>query len=91
MRFKEKKKFEDNVLVWCAISEAGVSHYAGDKIIFWPGLASYHYAKITRNWLEANNIQFVPKNDNPPNIPQARPIEDFWALLSRKVWMGSPQ
>ncbi|CAG9817789.1 unnamed protein product [Phaedon cochleariae] len=25
----------------------------------------------------ANNINFVPKVDNPPNLPQARPIEDF--------------
>ena len=32
------------------------------------------------------NIRFVPKGDNPPNVPQARPIEHFWALLSQKVY-----
>lgn len=29
---------------------------------------------------------FVPKKDNPPNIPKARPIEDFWAILKRMVY-----
>ena len=23
---------------------------------------------------------------NPPNVPQARAIEDFWAILARKVY-----
>lgn len=23
---------------------------------------------------------------NPPNVPKARPIEDFWAILSRAVY-----
>lgn len=118
VRFKSKKKFEDKILVWCAISEAGFisqpyigvvrgealnaeryidrclskllqflnTNHANDQIMFWPDLASCHYARITRDWYEANNINFVPKVDNPPNLPQARPIEDFWALLSRKVY-----
>lgn len=33
-----------------------------------------------------HGINFVPKEDNPPNVPQARPIEDFLAFLSRKVY-----
>lgn len=114
---KSKKKFEDKLLVWAAISERGISrpyvgrvrgeavnadiytqrclpnlvnfindHHLGDDIMFWPDLASCHYARITRDWLVTNNIPFVPQNDNPPNIPQARPIETFWSLLSRKVY-----
>lgn len=63
-------------------------HHAGDNIMFWPDLASCHYARDTQNWLREHNIPYVPKNDNPPNLPQARPIEDFWALLSRKVYHG---
>ncbi|XP_030752754.1 uncharacterized protein LOC115879873 [Sitophilus oryzae] len=62
------------------------THHVDDEIIFWPDLASCHYARITRDWYEANNINFVPKVDNPPNLPQARPIEEFWAILSRKVY-----
>lgn len=119
VRYKKKAKFEDKILVWCAISEAGIStpyvghvrgeavdanvytrrclpkllrfirrHHNNDDFIFWPDLASCHYARLTQNWLTQNNIPFVPKNDNPPNIPQARPIEKFWALLSRKVYNG---
>lgn len=117
VKYKEKKKFADKVLVWCAISEAGISrpyighvrgeavdanidtqrclpklvdfintHHGDDEIIFWPDLASCHYARVTRNWLDAHNIPFVPKDNNPPNVPQARPIENFLAILSRKVY-----
>jgi len=28
----------------------------------------------------------VPKDINPPNIPQARPIENFWGDLQHKVF-----
>lgn len=45
----------------------------------WSDLASYNYAKETTKWLEDKHIPFVPKSANPPNIPKARPIEDFWA------------
>ncbi|XP_050500950.1 uncharacterized protein LOC126880917 [Diabrotica virgifera virgifera] len=62
------------------------THHANDQIVFWPDLASCHYARITRDWYETNNITFVPKADNPPNLPQARPIEEFWAILSRKLY-----
>ncbi|KAJ8909948.1 hypothetical protein NQ315_004015 [Exocentrus adspersus] len=54
--------------------------------MFWPDLASCHYSRDTQNWLRQHRIPFVPKNAKPPNLPQARPIEDFWALLSRKVY-----
>lgn len=122
VKYKEKPKFTDKVLVWCAISIRGISrpyvgrvrgeaidaeryinnclnklvdfvhqHHVGDDIMFWPDLASCHYARATQNYLHQNNIPFVPRQDNPPNLPQARPIEDFWALLSRKVYDGGWQ
>ncbi|CAH1110822.1 unnamed protein product [Psylliodes chrysocephalus] len=123
VKFKEKAKFEDKIMVWCAISEAGVSrpyvgrvrgqavdanvytqnclpklldfinlYHANDEIMLWPDLASCHYAHATRQWLEANHIPFVPREDNPPNVPQARPIETFWALLTRYTTMdGKPK
>ncbi|CAH1104565.1 unnamed protein product [Psylliodes chrysocephalus] len=49
-------------------------HHANDNIMFCPDLASAHYARATCEWLEAQNVPFVPKQDNPPNVPQARPI-----------------
>ncbi|CAG9826619.1 unnamed protein product [Diabrotica balteata] len=38
------------------------------------------------DWLTAQNINFVPERDNPPNVPQARLIEEFWAILSQMVY-----
>lgn len=52
-----------------------------DKIMFWPDLESSHYSKKTLDSLTEQKIPFVPKKDNPPNIPQARPIEHFWSVL----------
>ena len=34
------------------------------------------------------NVKFVPKDINPPNVPQARPIENFWGCLAQKVYEG---
>lgn len=62
------------------------AHHSDDKYRFWPDLASCHYSKTTIDWLERQNIRYVAKNYNPPNVPKARPIEDFWAILSMKVY-----
>lgn len=53
--------------------------------LFWPGLASVHYAKDTQEWYKANKVIFVPIEANPPNVPQLRPIETFWALVKQKL------
>ena len=31
-------------------------------------------------------MSVVPKAINPPNIPQGRPIEDFWGVLAHLVY-----
>ena len=33
--------------------------------------------------LNSNNIAFLPKDNNPSNCPQARPIERFWAICKK--------
>ncbi len=54
--------------------------------IFWPDLASSHYANSVLNYLRKQKINFVEKTENPANVPEARPIEDFWADLKREVY-----
>jgi len=53
--------------------------------IFWPDLASAHYARSTLALLEAENIKFVSKEENPPNCPELRPIERYWAIVKRNL------
>jgi transposase/predicted DNA-binding protein YlxM (UPF0122 family) len=50
---------------------------------FWPDLASSHYSKATLEWYKANGVNFVPKEANPPNCPELRPIEKYWAQVKR--------
>lgn len=60
-------------------------YYQGNKILFWPDLASSHYAK-SLSWLTNHNICFIPKKANPINVRKARPVEDFWGMLAGMVY-----
>ena len=55
------------------------------SVLFWPDLATSHYARPTLEWYEENGIQVVPKEANPPNCPELRPIERYWALMMRTL------
>jgi hypothetical protein len=62
------------------------SHTNGElKPIFWPDKAACHYAKKTVAWMNDKNIDFVPKNMNPTNCPELRPIERLWAIVKGKL------
>lgn len=52
---------------------------------FWPDLASCHYSKLSIEWFEQNLVKLVPREANPPNCPELRPIERYWALIKREL------
>lgn len=54
--------------------------------VFWPDLASAHYASKIQNYLKTKGIPLVLRSLNPANLPKARPIEDFWANLKAEVY-----
>jgi hypothetical protein len=54
--------------------------------VFWPDKASSHYAKVVTQHLDQENVNYVAKEDNPANLPEARSIEDFWAILKGRVY-----
>lgn len=60
-------------------------HHSDLNYLFWPDLASAHYSRDSTAWMN-EYVNYVAKEDNPPNVPQARPIENFWACLSQKVY-----
>ena len=43
-------------------------YHQNDKNLFWPDLASSHYAFSVLHCLEAYGVSFVRRNQNPPNI-----------------------
>lgn len=63
-------------------------NYSTGGYVFWPDLASSHYANKVTNYLKSQNIPYIPKFMNPANLPEARPIEDFWANLKMEVYKG---
>ena len=48
-------------------------------------LAGCYYSKQTKVWMD-ENVNFVPKEINPPNALQARLIENVWGGLAQKVY-----
>jgi hypothetical protein len=63
-------------------------YYQDGNYVFWPDLASSHYANKAQNYLVEKNIRYVAKEVNPANVPKVRPIEDFWGNLKAKVYEG---
>jgi hypothetical protein len=61
-------------------------YHSDGNYVFWPDKASSHYANYTLDVLRENNILFVMKSINPTNLPQCRPIEDFFGQLSAEVY-----
>lgn len=60
--------------------------HQGDNVIFWPDLASAHYSRKSQNVMKKMKIPFLDKQLNPPCAPRIRPIEDFWAIIKRRVY-----
>lgn len=54
-----------------------------ENVIFWPDLATIHYANIVKSEIE-KNLSLVLTDENPPNVPHLRPIERFWAICKQK-------
>ena len=66
--------------------------YPNGGYIFWPDKASSHYARATCSFLDGRGVNYVPKDVNPTEVPQCRPIEDFFGVLAghvyRKNWVA---
>ena len=61
-------------------------HYSDGNYIFWPDLASCHYSGETEELMRELKINFVDKELNPPNVPNLRPIENFWSAIKQQVY-----
>ena len=48
-------------------------------------MAGAHYYKETIAWMD-ENLFFVDKESNPPNVRQVGLIKNFWDYLARKVY-----
>ena len=117
VKFSTQRKFEQRLLVWIAISPAGISklffcpatsnvnkdiyvnkcvkqrllpfiqqYHSDDRYIFWPDLATAHYANFTLETFTKLNINYIKKDLNFPVVPHLRPIENFLGMLKDKVY-----
>ncbi|KAF2885528.1 hypothetical protein ILUMI_20678 [Ignelater luminosus] len=61
-----------------------LKHHNKEEILFWSDLATCRYAKVCLEILTQEKLEFIGKHENPPNAPQARGIEKFWALCKQR-------
>lgn len=61
-------------------------YHSDNNYVFWPDLASSHYAKSVIAHLKEKNVIFVEKEDNPPCVPELRPIKNLWSILKGLVY-----
>jgi hypothetical protein len=66
-------------------------YHSDGKYIFWPDLASSHYAKTVIANLQTAKVNFVEKAANPANLPEVRPIEDLWGIIKAQVYKNNWQ
>lgn len=59
-------------------------HHRPEQVLFWPDMATSHYARSVVSWLRDQDFGFVERNENTPNFPQGRGIELFWGLIKRE-------
>lgn len=59
-------------------------NYGTEKVLFWNDMSTAHYEKSVLRYLESEGIEFLKWNENAPKLPQARPIERYWALCKRE-------
>lgn len=64
-------------------------YHSDGNYVFWPDLASAHYASAVNAHLTAMEVNFVQKADNPPSVPELRPIENFWSILKGLVYANN--
>ena len=60
--------------------------YPNGGYVFWPDKASSRYSLKTTTVLNNKGINFVPKEDNPNEVPQCHPIEDFFGVMATYVF-----
>ena len=49
-------------------------------------MANAHCSNAVQEYLDEKHVPFTRRQDNPPNVHQACPIESIWTLLECKVY-----
>ena len=77
--------YRDSCLAPRLLSFIKKNHSDGNYI-FLPDQTDCNYAGHSLDFLCKNLIHLVDKVNNPANLPEVRPIEDFWSILKAKVY-----
>ncbi|CAF4843749.1 unnamed protein product [Rotaria sp. Silwood1] len=98
VEYKSKQKFEPKILLWLAIASKGISapfigtaeEPAVDADVYIGKCLPKLIRFINEYHIDDKYVfcAICAKHVNPPNVPKARPIEDFWETLAQQVYIG---
>ena len=64
-------------------------HHSESNYVFWPDLSSLHNTETVLHYLIENSINLADKVDNLANLPEGRPIEDFWSISKGNLYANN--
>ncbi len=59
-------------------------HHRIEDVVIWPDMSKVHYAQVVTDYLKSIGLEFIEFENNAPKVPQARPIEKYWAISKAK-------
>ena len=59
--------------------------FVGETYTFQHDSAPYHTSATVQQWLNNNNISYIPPSDWPPNSPDFNPIENLWSIVNTEI------
>ena len=57
-----------------------------DDFVFWSDFGERSLCQNRIGLPEGQKVEIVSKEDNPPNLPECRPIKNFWSILRGLVY-----
>ena len=81
-------KFYREKIIKCGLLPFLKDKYPNKGCVFWPKLVTLCSCNARLQYLEEAGIPFLKKEENPPNVPQFRPIEDMWGINKKQVYRG---
>jgi transposase len=72
------------------VNELYAGAFAGHKMTLVMDSAPYHRRKLVEDWMRANNVDWIGKDEWPASSPDINPIENLWSTIQNRITSKTP-